>query len=129
MICQATKALNPEETGFPKALNAWKECSKPELQLPDTAGVLPDPVGEGTHFKVPWLQMPNIMDIRTRPRTISSVTGTKGDAPSVSAERSMWHSRYETGTLRFTAVLPTFQEVCVVATSESPVLIIRLQDK
>jgi prohibitin 1 len=41
------------------------------------SGVLPDPVGEGTHFKVPWLQMPNIMDIRTRPRTISSVTGTK----------------------------------------------------
>lgn len=40
-------------------------------------GVLPEPVGEGTHFKVPWLQMPNIMDIRTRPRTISSVTGTK----------------------------------------------------
>lgn len=41
------------------------------------SGVLPEPVGEGTHFKVPWLQMPNIMDIRTRPRTISSVTGTK----------------------------------------------------
>ena len=38
-------------------------------------------MGEGTHFKVPWLQMPNIMDIRTRPRTISSVTGTKGTAP------------------------------------------------
>jgi len=41
-------------------------------------GVLDEPVGEGTHFKVPWLQTPNIMDIRTRPRTISSVTGTKG---------------------------------------------------
>ena len=42
-------------------------------------GVLDQPVGEGTHFRVPWLQTPNIMDIRTRPRTISSVTGTKGD--------------------------------------------------
>ena len=41
-------------------------------------GVLDQPVGEGTHFRVPWLQTPNIMDIRTRPRTISSVTGTKG---------------------------------------------------
>ena len=41
-------------------------------------GVLEEPVGEGTHFRVPWLQTPNIMDIRTRPRTISSVTGTKG---------------------------------------------------
>ena len=41
-------------------------------------GVLDQPVSEGTHFRVPWLQTPNIMDIRTRPRTISSVTGTKG---------------------------------------------------
>ncbi|KAK9838143.1 hypothetical protein WJX81_003685 [Elliptochloris bilobata] len=40
-------------------------------------GVLPQPIGEGSHFRVPWLQSPNIMDIRTRPRTISSVTGTK----------------------------------------------------
>lgn len=41
-------------------------------------GVLESPVGEGTHFRVPWFQSPNIMDIRTRPRSISSVTGTKG---------------------------------------------------
>jgi prohibitin 1 len=41
-------------------------------------GVLPEAVGEGTHFRVPWVQTPNIMDIRTRPRTINSVTGTKG---------------------------------------------------
>ena len=41
-------------------------------------GVLPQPIGEGSHFRVPWLQSPNIMDIRVRPRTISSVTGTKG---------------------------------------------------
>ena len=41
-------------------------------------GVLPVPIGEGTHFRIPWLQSPNVMDIRTRPRTISSVTGTKG---------------------------------------------------
>ena len=43
-------------------------------------GVLDEPVGEGTHFRLPWLQTPNIMDIRTRPRTISSVTGTKGES-------------------------------------------------
>jgi prohibitin 1 len=41
-------------------------------------GVLPEVEGEGTHFRVPWVQTPHIMDIRTRPRTISSVTGTKG---------------------------------------------------
>lgn len=40
-------------------------------------GVLDTPVGEGTHFRVPWFQTPNVMDIRTRPRSISSVTGTK----------------------------------------------------
>lgn len=43
-------------------------------------GVLDEPIGEGTHFRVPWFQTPNVMDIRTRPRSISSVTGTKGGA-------------------------------------------------
>ena len=43
-------------------------------------GVLPETAGEGTHFLVPWLQKAVIFDIRTRPRSISSVTGTKGAA-------------------------------------------------
>ncbi len=41
-------------------------------------GVLDDTVSEGTHFRIPWVQTPHIMDIRTRAKTISSVTGTKG---------------------------------------------------
>ena len=41
-------------------------------------GVVDKPIGEGTHFRVPWLQNPYVMDIRTRPRSIASVTGTKG---------------------------------------------------
>jgi len=41
------------------------------------SGVLEKTSGEGTHFLIPWLQSPNVMDIRTRPRSISSVTGTK----------------------------------------------------
>mmetsp|Transcript_38182 Transcript_38182/g.96646 ORF Transcript_38182/g.96646 Transcript_38182/m.96646 type:complete len:282 (-) Transcript_38182:505-1350(-) len=40
-------------------------------------GVLPETVGEGTHFRIPLIQDPYIMDIRTRAKTISSVTGTK----------------------------------------------------
>ncbi|TMX02442.1 hypothetical protein EJD97_021570 [Solanum chilense] len=40
-------------------------------------GVIDDTVGEGTHFLVPWLQKPFIFDIRTRPHTFSSVSGTK----------------------------------------------------
>lgn len=40
-------------------------------------GVLDETVGEGTHLLVPWLQKPYIFDVRTRPRSITSVTGTK----------------------------------------------------
>ena len=40
-------------------------------------GVLPEAAGEGTHFRLPWVQTPHVMDVRTRPRTISSVTGTQ----------------------------------------------------
>ena len=40
-------------------------------------GVLPKSVGEGTHFLVPFIQNPTIYDIRTRPKSITSVTGTK----------------------------------------------------
>lgn len=42
------------------------------------SGVLDKPVGEGTHIRIPWFQTPTVMDIRTRPRSVSSVTGTKG---------------------------------------------------
>ena len=44
-------------------------------------GVLPETRDEGTHFLVPWLQKAIIFDVRTRPRSISSVTGTKGAHP------------------------------------------------
>lgn len=43
------------------------------------SGVVEKPVGEGTHFRMPWVQTPHIMDIRTRPRLITSVSGTKGE--------------------------------------------------
>ncbi|KAE9449105.1 hypothetical protein RHGRI_028128 [Rhododendron griersonianum] len=40
-------------------------------------GVIDHTVGEGTHFLIPWLQRPYIFDIRTRPHTFSSISGTK----------------------------------------------------
>jgi len=40
-------------------------------------GVLPEVVSEGTHFLIPWLQKPFIFDIRTRPHSFSSNSGTK----------------------------------------------------
>ncbi|KAG7193719.1 Prohibitin-1, subunit of the prohibitin complex (Phb1p-Phb2p) [Scheffersomyces spartinae] len=40
-------------------------------------GVQPDVIGEGTHFMIPWLQRPIIFDVRTKPKTISTTTGSK----------------------------------------------------
>jgi len=40
-------------------------------------GILPDVIGEGTHIKIPIIQRPVILDVRTKPREILSVTGTK----------------------------------------------------
>ncbi|EEC45186.1 prohibitin-like protein [Phaeodactylum tricornutum CCAP 1055/1] len=40
-------------------------------------GILPDIRKEGTHFLVPIIQRPVIMDIRTKAREVPSVTGTK----------------------------------------------------
>ncbi|KAK8556908.1 hypothetical protein V6N13_064895 [Hibiscus sabdariffa] len=40
-------------------------------------GVLENTSDEGTHFLIPWLQKPFIYDIRMKPHTFSSVSGTK----------------------------------------------------
>lgn len=40
-------------------------------------GILPDIRGEGTHFMIPMIQRPIVFDIRTKPREIPSITGTK----------------------------------------------------
>lgn len=41
-------------------------------------GVKEKVYSEGTHILIPWFEWPIIMDIRTRPRAIKSVTGTRG---------------------------------------------------
>ncbi|CAB3381698.1 Hypothetical predicted protein [Cloeon dipterum] len=40
-------------------------------------GVQNDVFAEGMHFRIPWFQYPIIYDIRSRPRKISSPTGSK----------------------------------------------------
>eukprot|EP00128_Syssomonas_multiformis_P016047 Colp12_sorted_trinity150504_noHs@1749 len=40
-------------------------------------GVKTEVIGEGTHFRIPWLQRPIIFDVRTKPRNIPTVTGSK----------------------------------------------------
>lgn len=40
-------------------------------------GVQPDVYSEGLHFRIPWFQWPIIYDIRSKPKKISSPTGSK----------------------------------------------------
>jgi prohibitin 1 len=41
------------------------------------SGVRDNVVNEGTHFLIPWLQKAIIYDVRTKPRNISTTTGSK----------------------------------------------------
>ena len=41
-------------------------------------GVLPTVSGEGTHFLIPWVQLPIIYSVRSTPRSIPVTTGSKG---------------------------------------------------
>ncbi|CAI2307635.1 unnamed protein product [Caenorhabditis sp. 36 PRJEB53466] len=41
------------------------------------SGVKNEVVGEGTHFLIPWVQKPIIFDIRSTPRAVSTITGSK----------------------------------------------------
>merc|ERR1711971_722126 len=40
-------------------------------------GILPNVTGEGTHFMIPWVQRPILYDIRSRPKNVPSITGSK----------------------------------------------------
>ncbi|CCJ28284.1 unnamed protein product, partial [Pneumocystis jirovecii] len=42
------------------------------------SGISPKIYSEGTHFFIPWLETPQIYDVRAKPRNIASLTGTKG---------------------------------------------------
>lgn len=41
------------------------------------SGVKEQVINEGTHFLIPWLQRAIIYDVRTKPRNISTTTGSK----------------------------------------------------
>jgi prohibitin 1 len=58
-------------------------------------GVRPEVSGEGTHFLIPIIQRPTIFDVRTKPREIPSVTGTK-DLQMVNIKlRVLWRPMVE----------------------------------
>ncbi|XBW34589.1 hypothetical protein QEN19_000152 [Hanseniaspora menglaensis] len=53
-------------------------------------GIKQDVISEGTHFFIPWLQKPIIFDIRSKPKNISTNTGTK-DLQNVSLTLRVLH--------------------------------------
>lgn len=53
-------------------------------------GIKSQVVGEGMNFVIPWLQKPIIYDVRTRPRTINTTTGSK-DLQTVSITLRVLH--------------------------------------
>uniref|UniRef100_A0A0L0NTS3 Prohibitin n=1 Tax=Candidozyma auris TaxID=498019 RepID=A0A0L0NTS3_CANAR len=54
------------------------------------SGVQLKVIGEGTHFVIPWLQKPIIYDVRTKPKTIATTTGSK-DLQNVSLTLRVLH--------------------------------------
>lgn len=84
-------------------------------------GVKEGVVNEGTHFLVPWLQKSIIFDVRTKPRNISTTTGSK-DLQMVSLTLRVLH-RPEV------QALPKIYQVCLLASrrgSPSPNLLLLL---
>src|ERR1700730_13101196 len=54
------------------------------------SGVKEQVVNEGTYFLIPWLQKSIIYDVKTKPRNISTTTGSK-DLQMVSLTRRVLH--------------------------------------
>jgi len=69
------------------------------------SGVKEDIINEGTHFLIPILQRPIIFDVRTKPRNISTTTGSK-DLQMVSLTLRVLH-RPEV------RMLPKIYQVCL----------------
>lgn len=68
------------------------------------SGVKESVINEGTHFLIPWLQKSIIYDVRTKPRNISTTTGSK-DLQMVSLTLRVLH-RPEV------KMLPKIYQVC-----------------
>ena len=70
------------------------------------AGVKEQVVNEGTHFLIPWLQRSIPFDVRTKPRNISTTTGSK-DLQMVSLTLRVLH-RPDVPSL------PKIYQVCLI---------------
>jgi prohibitin 1 len=72
------------------------------------SGVQEKVVNEGTHFLIPWLQKAIVYDVRTKPRNISTTTGSKDlqmvsltlrvlhrpEVPKLPVIYQVWHISY-----------------------------------
>lgn len=92
-------------------------------------GVKEAVVGEGTHFMIPVVQKPIVIDVRARPRTINSITGTKDlQMANISLrvlsrplEEELPRIYQELGTDFDDRVLPSLgNEVCHVTNTSMP---------
>lgn len=70
------------------------------------SGVKDTVVNEGTHFLIPWLQKAIVYDVRTKPRNISTTTGSK-DLQMVSLTLRVLH-RPDVKNL------PKIYQVCII---------------
>ena len=84
------------------------------------SGVKENVVNEGTHFLVPWLQRSILFDVRTKPRNISTTTGSK-DLQMVSLTLRVLH-RPEV------RMLPKIYQVCATPQWELHQLLTMVQN-
>lgn len=75
------------------------------------SGVKDTVVNEGTHFLIPWLQKSIIYDVRTKPRNISTTTGSK-DLQMVSLTLRVLHRPDIKQLPKIYQVCPIFSSVC-----------------
>ncbi|KAL1206025.1 Prohibitin-3 [Cardamine amara subsp. amara] len=75
-IAKAALGLGAALTAV-KSTNYTVEGGERAVMFDRFQGVLEETIGEGTHFKVPWVQKPYIFDIRTKPYEFTSDSGTK----------------------------------------------------
>merc|ERR1712070_1337629 len=94
-----TSSLPPSSSKMAaQALNQIYRFAIPTAVIFDRLnGVKDGVVNEGTHFLVPWLQRAIMYDVRTKPRNISTTTGSK-DLQMVSLTLRVLH-RPEVGML------------------------------
>lgn len=73
-------------------------------------GVRKKEISEGTHFKVPWFNIPFIYDVKTRPKLITTTTGTK-DLQTVSLTlRILFRPRVENLSIIHQTLGPDYDE-------------------